>query len=77
MPIILLAKALPEEIADVSESYQNQVADIGSEKIIIGWFVHHWLWEDTARVSTRVAVAWMANGAELGMLLGLPTGLFG
>ena len=68
--VVLFAKPLTKEVADMAEDYEDQVRDIGGEKVIVGGFVHDWVCVFAAYVSTGIAVALVAEGSKLRMLSG-------
>jgi hypothetical protein len=39
MSIMLWLKALAEEVPDVTKNNENEVTDVGREKVVVRWFI--------------------------------------
>ena len=73
MAVFMLPEPLPEEIADMSEDDQYQVADVGRDQVIIRRIFNDGFGKVSASVAASIPVALVPQWAELSMLSRYPT----
>ena len=66
--VSFLSEPLAEKVSDVPEDDQDEVADVGCEKIVVGRFVNHHCLKFSTMVPADVSMAGMAQGSELCVL---------
>lgn len=68
MAVLMLPEPFPEEVADVSENDQDQVADVGRDQVIVWRIFNDGLGEEAAGMTAGVPVTLVAQWTELSML---------
>ena len=68
MRVSFLSEPLAEKVSNVSEDDQDEVADIGREKIVVGRFVNHHCLKLSTMVPADVSMTGMAQRSELCVL---------
>lgn len=69
--VILLPEDLTEKISNVAKDNQDEIGDVGGEKIVVGWIVLHRVTNGHSLGMLRnVTMGRMAQRGELSMLAG-------
>lgn len=72
---MFLPETFAEEVSNVTEDDQDQIADVGCEEVVVRRLVHDWVRKFSTLESTRISVTLTPQRPELGVLSGDPSGL--
>ena len=57
VPVMFFPKSFTEEVANVTKDDENQIADVGSEEVVIRRLVKDWVGKIAPLESTSISVA--------------------
>jgi hypothetical protein len=63
--VVLGSESLSKEISDVTEYDENDGADRGGQKGVLGWCAHNGLWKLSPHVFADISMALMTERSEL------------
>jgi hypothetical protein len=53
---MIWSESLAEKISNVAENDENEVADIGSQEVVVGWFIYNGLLELRSHVLAHISM---------------------
>jgi hypothetical protein len=54
--VMIWSESLAEKISNVAENDENEVADVGSQEVVVGWFIDNGLLELRSHVLAHISM---------------------